>query len=54
MTHHFTAAELAGLLEATGFAEITVRTERETSSRRPNEAAYFLYTTCRTPRDTLV
>jgi SAM-dependent methyltransferase len=47
MTHHFTAAEFEGLLHAAGFGEITVRTERETSSRRPNEAAYFLYATCR-------
>jgi hypothetical protein len=47
MTHHFTAAELEGLLHAAGFGEITVTTELETSSRRPNEAAYFLYATCR-------
>jgi hypothetical protein len=53
MTHHFTAAELAGLLEAAGFGEITVTTERETSSRRPNEAAFFLYATCRSPGDRL-
>jgi hypothetical protein len=25
-----------------------VTTEQETSSRRPDEAAYFLYATCRT------
>jgi SAM-dependent methyltransferase len=47
LTHHFTAAELASLLEAAGFGEINVTTERETSSRRPTEAAYFLYATCR-------
>ena len=48
MTHHFTPDELTGLLEAAGFAEIQVTTEKETSSRRPDEAAYFLYATCRT------
>ena len=47
MTHHFTPDELASLLEAAGFDEVSVATERETSSRRPNEAAYFLYATCR-------
>ena len=46
-THHFTADELAGLLAAGGFGEISIATERETSSRRPDEAAFFLYTTCR-------
>ena len=47
MTHHFTVDELTSLLEAAGFDEISVATERETSSRRPDEAAYFLYATCR-------
>jgi SAM-dependent methyltransferase len=47
MTHHFTADELAGLLEAAGFDEIAIATERETSSRRPDEAAFFHYATCR-------
>ena len=46
-THHFTERELHELLDAAGFDEISVATERETSSRRPDEAAYFLYTTCR-------
>ena len=46
-THHFTAEELAGLLAATGFGEISMATERETSSRRPGEAAFFHYATCR-------
>lgn len=46
-THHFTARELHDLLEAAGFDEICVTTERETSSRRPDEAAFFLYATCR-------
>jgi hypothetical protein len=47
MTHHFTADELVQQLEATGFGEISVTTEKEASSRRPDEAAYFLYATCR-------
>lgn len=46
-THHFTVPELQDLLEAAGFDEIRVATERETSSRRPDEAAFFLYATCR-------
>jgi len=46
-THHFTEQELHELLEAAGFEEISVATERETSSRRPDEAAFFLYATCR-------
>ena len=49
-THHFSADELASLLEAAGFGEISVTTEKETSSRRPDEAAFFLYATCRSPR----
>lgn len=49
-THHFSADELASLLEAAGFEEISVMTEKETSSRRPDEAAFFLYATCRSPR----
>ncbi len=46
-THHFTVDELEGLLAAAGFDEISVVTERETSSRRPDEAAFFHYATCR-------
>jgi SAM-dependent methyltransferase len=46
-THHFTSEELASLLEQEGFSDSTVTTEREVSSRRPDEAAYFLYATCR-------
>ena len=49
-THHFSADELASLLEAAGFEEISVMTEKETSSRRPDEAAFFLDATCRSPR----
>ena len=47
MTHHFTVDELGGLLESAGFGDISVTTEKEASSRRPNEAAHFLYATCR-------
>jgi SAM-dependent methyltransferase len=47
MTHHFTVDELATLLESAGFGQIGVTSEKETSSRRPDEAAYFLYATCR-------
>jgi hypothetical protein len=46
-THHFTSDELGSLLERQGFTDITVTTELEASSRRPDEAAYFLYATCR-------
>ena len=46
MTHHFTTEELTSLLEEAGFVRIRVAVERETSSRRPDEAAYFLYATC--------
>ena len=49
-THHFAVDELASLLEAAGFGEISVMNEKETSSRRPDEAAFFLYATCRSPR----
>ena len=49
-THHFTDRELRDLLEASGFDEIGVTTERETSSRRPDEAALFHYATCRRRR----
>jgi SAM-dependent methyltransferase len=47
MTHHFTVEEFVGQLQAAGFEEIAVTTEREASSRRPDEAAFFHYVTCR-------
>ncbi len=47
MTHHFTVDELIALLASAGFGDIGVTTEKEASSRRPNEAAHFLYATCR-------
>jgi len=48
-THHFTPEELTGLLAEAGYGGISVETEKETSSRRPNEAAHFLYATCCVP-----
>lgn len=48
-THHFTTDELAGLLEMAGFCEVSLTTEKESSSRRPDEAAFFHYATCRRP-----
>ena len=47
MTHHFTVKEIENLLQSEGFEQIDVTTEREVSSRRRDEAAYFLYVTCR-------
>ena len=46
-THHFSAEELVALLEGAGFVEVHIETEREASSRRPDEAAFFHYVTCR-------
>jgi len=46
-THHFSAEELVALLEGAGFVELHIETEREASSRRPDEAAFFHYVTCR-------
>ena len=48
-THHFTEEELRALLEEAGFAEIDVVSKVETSSRRPAEAAVFLYAFARKP-----
>jgi SAM-dependent methyltransferase len=47
LTHHFTEEELVDLLAAAGFGQIRVTTAREASSRRPDEAAFFLHATCR-------
>lgn len=47
MTHHFTPEEFTDLLAEAGFDRIAVETAREASSRRPDEAAIFLYATCR-------
>lgn len=48
-THHFTTDELGSLLETAGLREISLTTEKESSSRRPDEAAFFHYATCRRP-----
>ncbi|MFM7107542.1 MAG: class I SAM-dependent methyltransferase [Planctomycetaceae bacterium] len=50
MTHHFTADGITDLLAEADFVQIDVTTETESSSRRPDEAAYFHYATCRTGR----
>ena len=44
-THHFTVPELETLLQAVGFCDIQIDQYKESSSRRPDEAAYFLYAT---------
>lgn len=46
-THHFTKEELESLLSEEGFGDIHIERHTETSSRRPDEAAYFLYATAR-------
>ena len=48
-THHFTEEELAALMVAAGFGQVAVVAEREASSRRPDEAAIFLYATAMRP-----
>mmetsp|Transcript_19181 Transcript_19181/g.28369 ORF Transcript_19181/g.28369 Transcript_19181/m.28369 type:complete len:403 (+) Transcript_19181:152-1360(+) len=45
IAHHFTSIELESLLSEVGFCNIHIERRKETSSRRPNEAAYFLYAT---------
>ena len=46
LTHHFTENELKELLQ-TNFKYIKIRKEKEASSRRPDEVAYFLYATAK-------
>ena len=48
-THHFEIQELRDLLTEAGFGDISVEQRKETSSRRPEESAYFLYATARRP-----
>lgn len=43
VTHHFTKYELGPLLKDAGFCTFQIERRKETSSRRPNEQAYFLY-----------
>lgn len=45
VTHHFTTSELESLLREAGFGTIRIDQKRETSSRRPDQQAYFLYAT---------
>lgn len=42
-THHFSPAELTNLLSEAGFQTIQLDDVLEKSSRRPDQAAYFLY-----------
>lgn len=48
-THHFTREELEELLERSGFGDVGVEVLQEASSRRPQEAARFLYAAARRP-----
>jgi len=48
-THHFTEPELRALLEAAGFEVLRIAVKKEASSRRPDEAARFLYAVARKP-----
>lgn len=50
-THHFEVEELEDLLRASGFAEVRIEQVQETSSRRPGEAANFLYVTASKPAE---
>lgn len=46
-THHFEVEELQSLLVSVGLKDVCVEKVKETSSRRPDEAAYFLYATAK-------
>ena len=46
-THHFTEPELRALLDASGFQVSKITVKKEASSRRPEEAARFLYAVAR-------
>lgn len=46
-THHFQMMELKLLLENCGFVDVHVQQVKEASSRRPEEAAFFLYAVAR-------
>lgn len=48
-THHFTGPELSALVEGAGFELTRLSSTTETSSRRPDEAAHFLYARSRRP-----
>lgn len=42
-THHFTFGELSALVKESGFELVAMNKEREASSRRPDQAAWFIY-----------
>lgn len=42
-THHFSEPELRAMLETAGFQDIALERRRESSSRRPEAAAWFFY-----------
>ena len=46
-THHFTSEELVAMLNGAGFEQVRLSTDQEASSRRPDEAAFFHFVTCR-------
>lgn len=48
-THHFSEAELRGVIAAAGFVDIAIEAVLEASSRRPDERAIFLYATATKP-----
>lgn len=48
-THHFTGPELSALIEGAGFELTRLASTTESSSRRPDEAAHFLYAVGRRP-----
>jgi len=50
-THHFTEEELRYLLESEGFHVEKLLHEREASSRRPDQAAWFFYVVARVGED---
>lgn len=47
LTHHFDEEEVRALLAESGFSDICVEARVESSSRRPDQAARFLYATAR-------
>jgi SAM-dependent methyltransferase len=47
LTHHFCEKEIFELLRDCGFCKPEIKQIKESSSRRPNEAAYFLYVTAK-------
>lgn len=50
-THHFSEKELRQLIRAAGFCDIQINRQKETSSRRSSQSAYFYYCSCRKPNN---